>query len=88
MRTCLMNELKKLVGEVNDRLLTATKTQLAKVNNVMLIAGCGKARAIYQLLTHRFEAGTSSQPAGFKIDTLCVDLTTAKEIIACYNQER
>jgi DNA-binding transcriptional regulator LsrR (DeoR family) len=62
-----------LVNVINTHLLTATKTQLQKVKNVILVAGTlNKARAILSLLQH---------PVA-RIDTLCTDSDVAHALIA------
>jgi len=89
-----LSDMKNDIDELNKRLITVTKHQLSRVNNVMLIGGPGKENALHYLLNLKFkDGGVSSnskgdfvhQPEGFKVDTLCVDADTAEKLIAIAN---
>jgi len=85
-----INEIRAAVDNFNKRLVTISKHQLSRVNNVMLIGGPGKESALHYLLNLKFQEGripsyanTSvvDQPERFKVDTLCVDANTAMRLI-------
>jgi DNA-binding transcriptional regulator LsrR (DeoR family) len=71
-KVAIQERLMPLIDQINERLLTITKTQLGQVANVMLVAGTkDKARAIHYLLTLSI----------CRINMLCVDQDTAGIIL-------
>lgn len=71
-RKLVNGKIERLVRKINSHLITATKTQLSQVNNVVLVAGALiKARAILSLLEHSVA----------KVDTLCTDSRVAQALL-------
>jgi DNA-binding transcriptional regulator LsrR (DeoR family) len=72
LRRQVSGEVERLVGKINAHLITATKTQLSRVGNVILVAGTAiKARAILSLLQHDVA----------KVHTLCTDSEVAEALL-------
>jgi DNA-binding transcriptional regulator LsrR (DeoR family) len=72
LRRRVSGDVEKLVSKINAHLITATKTQLSRVQNVILVAGTPiKARAILSLLQHSVA----------KVHTLCTDSEVAEALL-------
>ena len=67
-----LNELKGLIKKINTHLLTVRIRQLARIRNIMVVAGTpNKARAIHRFLNCEVT----------KVRTLCTNLATAQLIL-------
>lgn len=77
LKVAIKTDIEVLVDTLNEHLLTATKTQLAQIDTVLLIgAGQKKVRAIHKLLNMRL--GSPHRPV---VDALATDVTTATRIL-------
>jgi DNA-binding transcriptional regulator LsrR (DeoR family) len=76
------DHLRSLINKVNTNMLTVTKRQLNKINNVVLIAGTEEKSIAIQRLLERNDPTKNKNKECPVIRTLCTDEATADRLLA------